>query len=419
MRQAALIALAVLFAAPAGAGDQVTSGKVTGNSTVVGDGGVLKGTEGDQDAELLLIQYGGQIGEMGETFAANRKKYQENPNLLANLAREKLPPEAFTNPAFEKALVNQFLNQLIDPAKTPPPSNPTPAVVKPENGAVVTPARPSYGEEYLRGIQRADPAQNWVNEEVGKRAFQRNDYQASFRDYGRALDSGDTRPEVYVGYGVSALQLKDYAIAQQAAKIVLSANPKDADALTLYYASKGRVPAVNLPSVLGGEAPASIPPASPPLRRPPRPPRAAGAGRRSRRSSTSPRRAPRPRPPDPAPPPARPRSPRTRPPRSSRATSRPPISSRARPSSSTRATRRRSTTARSPRTGCAATATPSSTRAPRSRSSPATPPPCRRARGRSRSRATIRKPCRTPTPRFRASPRTRTPTRIGRWRWRA
>ena len=247
MRIQAALALALLLPLRAVAIDPPVKPIVP----AAGESGKSNVSEVVSDDDALLARYFTEIGVISAAVAQDKKKYAGDPEAMRILAESAIDPIIFKNPDFQRAFSKQFLDNAgaASPVTSGPrlevPINPTTNA-----NAVVKPA--PYGENYLRDIQRNDPSQAWVSEQVGRRAVERNDFKTSFRDYSRALEQGDTRPEVYLGYGVSALQLKDYALAAQAAKIILSANPKDPDALTLYYASKGRVPAVSLPSVLGG-----------------------------------------------------------------------------------------------------------------------------------------------------------------------
>ncbi|MBI5247846.1 MAG: protein kinase [Elusimicrobia bacterium] len=247
MRLPALMALALLLPFGASATDPVT-----GETGATGSGAAPAGGTGNglKEKKLLLL-FGGPVAQVGEEVARDRERYR-NPAELQKLVDSKFTEADRLEPEYQE-FQKMFVNQVLVSIGPPPPASkpkievPINATNPPEGAVAVRPAPAGYGEQYMRNIN-----QPWVPEQVGKRALERNDFAQAFQDYSKALELGDTRPEVYLGYGVSALQLKDYALAAQTAKILLSANPKDKDALTLYHASAGRAPAVNLPSVLGG-----------------------------------------------------------------------------------------------------------------------------------------------------------------------
>ena len=109
------------------------------------------------------------------------------------------------NPKFQQAFTDLILSQYgRQPTGT---TTPTPVDVKPTtpgNTVSATLLTPGFDESYLRAVQRNDPKQTWTYEETGKRSFARQDFNAAFNDYAQALERGDTRPTIYVGYGVSA-----------------------------------------------------------------------------------------------------------------------------------------------------------------------------------------------------------------------
>ncbi len=194
----------------------------------------------------IITKYAPQV-------SAIAKEVKKNPDILNH------PEQLLTltykqvegDPKFQQAFASFILSKYN---VQPQPTGVTPPVVdeqKPVN-ANPTAVKAGLDESYIRVIQKQDPKQTWTYEETGKRAYARDDYKSAFSDYGQALERGDARPEIYVGYGVSAYRLGDYALAAQAAQIVLGAEAGNRDALALYHVAKDRAPAVSLPSVLGG-----------------------------------------------------------------------------------------------------------------------------------------------------------------------
>ncbi len=238
MRFATILSLTLALAVSAAAKEGEGAPQAEANE----DGSALA----DPQAEIIT-KYGREVRKVGQRITEN-PALLENPEDLLNLTSSLVP-----DPKFQKAFTEFVLKQYgRQPGGTTSPVVDPSARPTPVPGQPVPVPKPGFDERYLREIQRRDPGATWTYEETGRRAFAREDYRASFNDYGQALERGDTRPEIYFGYGVSAYELRDFALAQQAAKIVLSADPKDINALTLYHASKNRAPTVNLPSVLGG-----------------------------------------------------------------------------------------------------------------------------------------------------------------------
>src|SRR5439155_26442736 len=138
--------------------------------------------------------------EIGDIVAANPEKYKDAA-ALRELALQKIPATAFTNAGFDKAFTDLILSNApgagsgggAAPGK-PKVDNPINATNPPEGAVPVHPVdnpgppqAPSYAENYLRTI----PNQPWVNEQVGRRSLERNDFDAAFKDYSKALEMGD------------------------------------------------------------------------------------------------------------------------------------------------------------------------------------------------------------------------------------
>lgn len=181
--------------------------------------------EPDSNADIIS-KYGRQVRMVAQRIQKN-PELLDNPADLLNLTTSLVP-----DPKFHRAFANFILSRYG----------------RRSQGA----SAPGPDEGYLRAIQRQSPGQTWVYEETGKRAFARGDYKTAYNDYSQALERGDRRPEIYVGYGVSAYSLGDYTLAVKIAKIVLNADAANRDALALYHAARDRTPSVQLPSVLGG-----------------------------------------------------------------------------------------------------------------------------------------------------------------------
>ncbi|MEK7388307.1 MAG: protein kinase [Elusimicrobiota bacterium] len=156
---------------------------------------------------------------------------------------------------------------------------------RPQGGGAARPdaeAATAAQEEYFRLLSNRVSDQVWVFVEVGRRAFERKDYLQAFRDYEKALMIDAANSEALLGYGHSANELGDHALAVRAAREMLKNDPGSKDALGLYHFANDRAPVMRLPSAVftadRGAAPVSG--AHLPVSPPPGPaaPAAGGAG---------------------------------------------------------------------------------------------------------------------------------------------
>jgi tetratricopeptide (TPR) repeat protein len=166
-------------------------------------------------------------------------------------AINKVKSEHQTVEGIETAIpaIRLFLQQN---GKIPPPQPPPGA--KP--GA---PQPPHAGETAARELAGRFPGDPQLRITGGAYAFERKDYETALRDYEHAVAIDPANRTAMLGYGVSAYELGDYALALKAAKQMLARDRRDADALGLYHFANGRAPTVSLPSAIfrdDGGAPA-------------------------------------------------------------------------------------------------------------------------------------------------------------------
>jgi len=152
-------------------------------------------------------------------------------------------------------VVQQAMREALEKYKRPETGviNPTDPSVQP---IAVTPQKPWAGAGVVGAIGDARTAyspRDWRTfADGGQVSLILGDDRKAFDQFGRAIDLGAKDPEVFLGYGGAALKLGDYALAARTAQILLSAQPGNRDALSLYHAAKDRAPVVSLPTVLGG-----------------------------------------------------------------------------------------------------------------------------------------------------------------------
>ena len=109
----------------------------------------------------------------------------------------------------------------------------------------------AFGEDLARRQQQSRPQDAGANRRLGLYEYLGRDYRGAFDRFDQAYQSGDRSPELLTRYADAAYQLGDYRTAASAALLALQADPGNRDAMAVYQFSKGRVPAVSLPTSLG------------------------------------------------------------------------------------------------------------------------------------------------------------------------